>query len=63
MNWFVRLGPIGLAYGPWESREAVEAWLIARGFKLEQEGAVFKVYETHDPSLYDAHAAMRADLD
>jgi hypothetical protein len=56
---FVRVGPSGLAYGPWPSKHDARAWLVRAGFRLEQEGASFRLYEAHDPELFAAHQAMR----
>jgi hypothetical protein len=59
MTWFVRVGPNGMAYGPFASEDAAKAWLADNGFNRDHEGATFKVYAAHDPSLYSAHTAMR----
>lgn len=59
MTTFVRVGPSGLAYGPFDSRSAALDWLSRRGFYDDQEGATFKVYEAHDPDLFTVHHAMR----
>ena len=59
MRFFVRVGPSGIAYGPFESRDAALSWLTGNGFEVVHEGASFKVYEARDPSLYAAHVAMR----
>lgn len=58
MTYFVRVGPSGFAYGPFESRRRAIEWLETNGFDSGHEGASFKVYEAHDPDLYQAHVAM-----
>jgi hypothetical protein len=59
MTWFVRVGPHGIAYGPFDTEDAAKAWLKSHGFKRDNEGLTYKLYAAHDPSLYTAHVAMR----
>lgn len=60
MSWFVRVGPLGTAYGPFYSEQAARDWLEERGFQRDHEHATFKLYAAHDPSLHEAHVAMRS---
>jgi hypothetical protein len=49
-SFFLRVGPKAWTVGPFKHQHTALAWLTMRGYRLQDEGATWKIYEATSPN-------------